>query len=194
MDGLRGSVTKVGVKRMLIQRSDQPACPAHQSLIPDATKVHHAGLTGISITATARLVRLAPMASSLNHRPAKSSSMQATDAGNETETCLKRVSTPKHATRMTRIPVGTAIHDLSVFSLEFQSACEMSDQPRRDCDHGTRTKRDEGGTSLVAVSASAAISSRPAMSVANRLNEPAMIYLLPWRAGRGVAAAHDAGA
>lgn len=31
--GLRGSVTNVGVKRMLIQRSDQPACdaPHHQS-------------------------------------------------------------------------------------------------------------------------------------------------------------------
>lgn len=123
MDGLRGSVTKVGVKRMLIHRSDQPACPPHQSLITDATSAYSVGLTGTSITATARRVRLAPMTSSLSHRPAKSSSMHATDAGNETETCLNSVSTPKHATRITRMPVGTAIHDFSVFSLEFQSAC-----------------------------------------------------------------------
>lgn len=73
--------------------------------------------------ATARRVRLAPMTSSLNQRPAKSSSMHATEAGNETDTCLKRVSTPKQATRITRIPVGTSIHDRSVFSREFQSAC-----------------------------------------------------------------------
>lgn len=68
------------------------------------------------------------MTSSLNHRPAKSSSMHATEAGNETETCLKRVSTPKHATRITRMPEGTAIHDLNVFSREFQIACDVSDQ------------------------------------------------------------------
>lgn len=176
MDGLRGNVMNVGVKRVLIQRSDQPACPAHQSLITDATKARHVGLTETSITATARRVRLAPMTSSLIHRPAKSSSMQATDAGNDTETCLKRVSTPKQATRMTRMPVGTAIHDFSVFSFEFRSACEMSDQPRCDFGHGTKMKRDEGHTSFVAVSASAATSSRPAMSVAGRLNETAMIY------------------
>lgn len=124
-EGLRGSVTNVGVKRMLIQRSDQPACPPHQSLITDATNARSMGLTGTSITATARRVRLAPMTSSLSHRPAKSSSMQATDAGNETETCLNSVSTPKQATRITRMPAGTAIHDLNDFSLEFQSACEM---------------------------------------------------------------------
>lgn len=68
------------------------------------------------------------MTSSLSQSPAKSSSMHATEAGNETETCLKRVSTPKQATRITKMPVGTAIHDLNVFSLEFQSACVESAQ------------------------------------------------------------------
>lgn len=138
MDGLRGSVTNVGVKRMLIQRSDQPAYPPRQSVITNAAKACCVGLTGTSITATALRVRLPPMTSSLSHRPAKSSSMHATEAGNETETCLNSVSTPKHATRITRMPVGTAIHDFNVFSLEFQSACEMWDQTQCDCSHGTR--------------------------------------------------------
>lgn len=38
--GLRGSVTKVGVKRILIQRSDQPACPPHQ---PTICLANHSG-------------------------------------------------------------------------------------------------------------------------------------------------------
>lgn len=54
--------------------------------------------------------------------------MHATEAGNETETCLKRVSTPKQATRMTRMPVGTRIHDLMVFSRELQRTCDVLDQ------------------------------------------------------------------
>lgn len=76
---------------------------------------------------TARRVRLAPMTSSLSQRPAKSSSMHATEAGNETETCLKRVSTPKQATKITRMPVGISTHDRSVFSREFQSTCDVSE-------------------------------------------------------------------
>jgi hypothetical protein len=84
-------------------------------------------LTGTSITATARRVRFAPTTSSLSHRPANNSSMHATEAGNETDTRLKRVSTPKHATRMTRIPPGIRIHDRRVFSLAFQSACGVSE-------------------------------------------------------------------
>lgn len=90
------------------------------------------------MTATARRVRLAPITSSLSQSPAKSSSMHATEAGNETETCLKRVSTPKQATRMTRIPVGTAIQDFNVFSREFHSTCEMSARTHRGCDRETR--------------------------------------------------------
>lgn len=140
MDGLRGSVTNVGVNRMLIQRSDHPACPPHQSPVTDATKARRVRLTGTSITATARRVRLAPTTSSLSHRPANSSSMHATDAGNETETCLKRVSTPKQATRITRVPAGIKIHDRRVFSLEFQSACESvrSDSSRNRARGGAR--------------------------------------------------------
>lgn len=127
MDGLRGSVTNVGVKRMLIQRNDQPACPPRQPVISAASKTEDGKLTGTSITVTARRVRLGPMTSSLIQRPAKSSSMHATEAGNETETCLKRVSTPKQAARITRMPAGTEIHDRNVFSREFQSACDMLD-------------------------------------------------------------------
>lgn len=45
--------------------------------------------------------------------------MQATEAGKDTPKCLKRVSTPKHATRMTSIPLGTRIQASNSFSLVF---------------------------------------------------------------------------
>lgn len=104
-----------------------PSLSTTSVLVHRAAKACHVRLTGTSITATARRVRLAPMTSSLSHRPANSSSMHATDAGNETDACLKSVSTPKQATRITRMPVGMNIHDRNVFSLEFHSACEVSE-------------------------------------------------------------------
>lgn len=48
--------------------------------------------------------------------------MHATDAGKDTPKCLKKVSTPKHATSMTRIPLGTNIHARRSFAREFHSA------------------------------------------------------------------------
>lgn len=48
--------------------------------------------------------------------------MQATEAGNDTEKCLKKVSTPKQATRMTRIPIGTYIQERNSFWRECQNA------------------------------------------------------------------------
>lgn len=48
--------------------------------------------------------------------------MHATEAGNDTEKCLKRVSTPKQATRMTRMPQGTNTHARNSAKRDFQKA------------------------------------------------------------------------
>lgn len=81
--------------------------------------------TGTSMIATIRLVRDPPMAQSHSHRAANSNSMQATEAGKDTSKCLKRESTPKHAARIARIPVGTRSHDCRMLSRDLPNACNL---------------------------------------------------------------------
>jgi hypothetical protein len=91
MGGLNGRRTKAGVKKTLIQRSDHPA--------------------DTSMTDTILLVLWLPSSQSAIRRAANNNSRQATDAGKGTARWRRRVSTPKHAARVTRIPPGTRIHE-----------------------------------------------------------------------------------
>lgn len=64
-------------------------------------------LTGTSITLTRALVFLSPTIKSQIIKPRNRTIKTATDAGKETELSPIRESTPKHASKITRIPTGT---------------------------------------------------------------------------------------
>lgn len=152
IEGLRGKTTNVGVKKTLIHRRDHPACVAYQITDPRSMSLPRAILTGTSMAATICLVRWLPTTNSQIHNPANSKSIHATEAGKDTPKCLKRVSTPKHATRITRRPLGTRIQDRKSFAREFHSAWQLLAGPWRQCSTGqggleTRTDqpaRNEG--------------------------------------------------
>lgn len=130
-------------------------------------------LTGTSMIATIRLVRDPPTTASHIHSAANSNSIQATDAGNDTLRCLKRESTPKHAVRITRIPMGTSSHDRKMFSRDFQKACHLL-----ITHHGTwwgRRGAREDFTSLVATKASLLMASSPVKATRSRSKEPPIL-------------------
>lgn len=123
MDGLSGKTTNVGVKNKLIHRKDHPAYVSHQLTARfQSPQSQIRQLTDTSMAATTCLVLWDPITNSLIHNPANNSSIHATEAGKATSKCLKKVSTPKHATKITRIPLGTRIQDRKSFPREFHSA------------------------------------------------------------------------
>lgn len=130
----------------------------------------------MSITATTLLVRWLPNTSSHIHSPANNSNMQATDAGKDTAKCLKKVSTPKHATRMTSMPLGTKIQDRRRVSREFHIACScVSSATGILCGRwGCGFREDQ--TNLLAIRTSLITSNRPAADIKTLVKETAMIY------------------
>lgn len=108
IEGLRGSKTNEGVKKMLMYRRAKPAFkgPAVRSCSQKMSLMISV-LTGTSMTLTSCLVLLSPMIKSHAIRPKKSSIMQETEAGKVTELMPMRLETPKQARRIRMIPVGT---------------------------------------------------------------------------------------
>jgi hypothetical protein len=99
--------THEGVKNMFIYRRAKPALDYR---IRNGTNTRTLPPTGTSITLTRALVLRSPTIKSTTIKAKKRTISTATDAGKPTELKPISESTPKHARRISRIPLGTYSH------------------------------------------------------------------------------------
>jgi hypothetical protein len=126
MGGLNARSTNEGVKNTLIHCRDHPAYIAKIHISVTSFAQERRIPTEISMTDMSRLVRWLPRVNSEMMRPTKRRTKQKTDAGNETWAFRSNESTPKQAAKLTRMPIGTRIHDRNSLCAEDVIACKLS--------------------------------------------------------------------